>query len=153
MYFSPGWCLTPTLLLICSSFTRENGYPLLICSSLRTAQEFRGGYILEISPNLETFDPKIRQHPIGKPTHQQTATLRFGRLSQLFLDAMITYHMFPKKLWKTMSYKEMILFWRFLESERINILQNSLKPETINLHLSSRGTAWIFDSLSQRTMK
>ena len=32
-----GWCLTPTLLLICSSFTRENGYPLLICSS-RSAQ-------------------------------------------------------------------------------------------------------------------
>ncbi len=33
-----GWCLTPTLLLICSSFSRENGYPLLICSSLSTAQ-------------------------------------------------------------------------------------------------------------------
>ena len=29
---------TPTLLLICSSFSRENGYPLLICSSLSTAQ-------------------------------------------------------------------------------------------------------------------
>ena len=26
----PGWCSTPTYLLICSSFNRENGYPLLI---------------------------------------------------------------------------------------------------------------------------
>ena len=34
-----GWCLTLTLLLICSSFSRENGYPLLICSSLSTAQK------------------------------------------------------------------------------------------------------------------
>ena len=33
-----GWCSTPTLLLICSSFSRENGHPLLICSSLSTAQ-------------------------------------------------------------------------------------------------------------------
>ena len=33
-----GWCSTPTLLLICSSFSRENGYPLLVCSSLSTAQ-------------------------------------------------------------------------------------------------------------------
>ena len=35
-----GWCSTPTLLLICSSFSRENGHPLLICSSLSTAQIF-----------------------------------------------------------------------------------------------------------------
>ena len=28
----------PTLLLICSSFSRKGGYPLLICSSLSTAQ-------------------------------------------------------------------------------------------------------------------
>ena len=34
----PGWCSTPNQLLICSSFSRENGYPLLICSSLSTAQ-------------------------------------------------------------------------------------------------------------------
>ena len=33
-----GWCLTPTLLLICSSFSRENGHIFLICSSLSTAQ-------------------------------------------------------------------------------------------------------------------
>ncbi len=33
-----GWCLTPTLLLICSSFSRENCHLLLICSSLSTAQ-------------------------------------------------------------------------------------------------------------------
>ena len=35
----PGWCSTPTQLLICSSFNRENGHPLLICSSLSTAQK------------------------------------------------------------------------------------------------------------------
>ena len=35
---STGWCSTPTQLLICSSFNRENGHPLLICSSLSTAQ-------------------------------------------------------------------------------------------------------------------
>ena len=34
----PGWCSTPPQLLICSSFNRENGHPLLICSSLSTAQ-------------------------------------------------------------------------------------------------------------------
>ena len=33
-----GWCSTPNQLLICSSFSRENGHPLLICSSLSTAQ-------------------------------------------------------------------------------------------------------------------
>ena len=37
-----GWCSTPTLLLICSSFSRENGHPLLICSSLSTAQKSLG---------------------------------------------------------------------------------------------------------------
>ncbi len=35
-----GWCSTPTLLLICSSFSRENDYLLLICSSLSTSQFF-----------------------------------------------------------------------------------------------------------------
>ncbi len=33
-----GWCSTPTLLLICSSFNRENCHPSLICSSLSTAK-------------------------------------------------------------------------------------------------------------------
>ncbi len=38
-YFQKGWeifsgkCLTPSQLLICSSFSRENGHLLLICSS------------------------------------------------------------------------------------------------------------------------
>ena len=36
--YTTGWCSTPTLLLICSSFSRENGQPLLVCSSLITAQ-------------------------------------------------------------------------------------------------------------------
>ena len=41
LFFSPretGKCLTPTQLLICSSFSRENGHLLLICSSLSTSQ-------------------------------------------------------------------------------------------------------------------
>ena len=33
-----GWCSTPTWLLICSSFSREDGHPLFICSSLSIAQ-------------------------------------------------------------------------------------------------------------------
>ena len=33
-----GWCSTPTLLLICSSFSREIGHRLLIGLSLSTAQ-------------------------------------------------------------------------------------------------------------------
>ena len=33
-----GKCSTPTQLLICSSFSRENGHLLLICSSLSTTQ-------------------------------------------------------------------------------------------------------------------
>ena len=35
-----GWCSTPNQLLICSSFSREYGHPLLICSSLSTSQYF-----------------------------------------------------------------------------------------------------------------
>ena len=34
----PGLCSTPNQLLICSSFSRENSHPLLICSSLSTSQ-------------------------------------------------------------------------------------------------------------------
>ena len=33
-----GWCSTPTQLLICSPFSRENGHLLLICSSISTSQ-------------------------------------------------------------------------------------------------------------------
>ena len=36
-----GWCSTPTQLLICSSFSRENCHLLLICSSLSAAQAER----------------------------------------------------------------------------------------------------------------
>ena len=32
-----GWCSTQYQLLVCSSFSRENGHPLLICSSLSTS--------------------------------------------------------------------------------------------------------------------
>ena len=33
-----GWCSTPNQLLICSSFSREDCHPWLICSSLSTSQ-------------------------------------------------------------------------------------------------------------------
>ncbi len=33
-----GQCSTPAILLICSSFSREDGHLLLICSSLSTSQ-------------------------------------------------------------------------------------------------------------------
>ncbi len=39
-FWNSGKCLTPTQLLICSSFSRENGHLLLICSSLSTSQNF-----------------------------------------------------------------------------------------------------------------
>ena len=38
MNSNTGKCLTPTQLLICSSFSRENGHLLLVCSSLSTSQ-------------------------------------------------------------------------------------------------------------------
>ena len=37
---STGWCSTPTLLLICSSFSRESGRLFLICPSLSTPQVY-----------------------------------------------------------------------------------------------------------------
>lgn len=36
--YEAAWCSTPTLLLICSSFSAENGYPFLFCASLSRAQ-------------------------------------------------------------------------------------------------------------------
>ena len=36
--YEAAWCSTPTLLLICWSFSAENGYPYLFCSSLSRAQ-------------------------------------------------------------------------------------------------------------------
>ena len=53
----------PTLLLICSSFSRENGHPLLICSSLSTAQFYRTVLRLPSPPeaipqSTKGFQPK-----------------------------------------------------------------------------------------------
>ncbi len=52
---SSGWCSTPNQLLICSSFSRENGHPLLICSSLSTSQSFLSSIsrVLRSHPHLE----------------------------------------------------------------------------------------------------
>ncbi len=56
-----GWCLTPTLLLICSSFSRENGHIFLICSSLSTAQ-FKNSF--PKNPALQvTTDQLIKASP------------------------------------------------------------------------------------------
>ena len=52
-----GWCSTPTLLLICSSFSRENGYPFLICSSLSTAQLY-----IPMSMYTEPYDNPLKIH-------------------------------------------------------------------------------------------
>ena len=46
-----GWCSTPTQVLICSSFNRENGHPLLICSSLSRAQFFLSSAKSYIQPS------------------------------------------------------------------------------------------------------
>ena len=54
-----GWCSTPTQLLICSSFNRENGHPLFICSSLSTAQ-----LISESLLPIIIFQGKIWRLPI-----------------------------------------------------------------------------------------
>ena len=41
--FLTGWCSTPNLLLICFSFNRQNGHPLLICSSRYAAAQLMSG--------------------------------------------------------------------------------------------------------------
>ncbi len=58
-----GWCSTLTLLLICSSSSRENCHPLLICSSISTAQLLVGGF----SPtNFEKYAPVKLDHDFPK---------------------------------------------------------------------------------------
>ena len=51
-----GKCLTPTQLLICSSFSRENVHLLLICSSLSTTQTTtkRTIWVTGFTTNFET---------------------------------------------------------------------------------------------------
>ena len=54
--FLAGKCLTPTQLLICSSFSRENGHLLLICSSLSTSQlgQEKCGFFCGANPSDST---------------------------------------------------------------------------------------------------
>ena len=71
-----GKCLTPTQLLICSSFSRENGYLLLICSSLSTSllsPSFWGGafpYFLDDSSIIwhAWFFSQISINIVNSPT-------------------------------------------------------------------------------------
>ena len=61
-----GCCSTLTLLLVCSSFSRENGHPLLICSSLSTAQGrntiiFVVVFAPEISGTFITANPGFQE--------------------------------------------------------------------------------------------
>ena len=63
---SSGWCSTLTLLLICSSFSRENCHPLLICSSLSTAQSFFCQAAIHLANKLH-FSP-LRSH---SPAHRR----------------------------------------------------------------------------------
>ncbi len=67
-----GWCSTLSLLLICSSFSGENGHPLLICSSLSTTQlrnksgfsvKYRPFYLLWVGPSLRRRgDDSLKSH-------------------------------------------------------------------------------------------
>ena len=64
--YSTGWCSTPTLLLICSSFSRENGYPLLICSSLSTPQSRTS---CSIKVHLDVKCVKLEKTQPSNPIH------------------------------------------------------------------------------------
>ena len=78
-----GWCSTPTLLLICSSFSRENGHLFLICSSLSTAQiKFEIIVWREVEPliNASSFFGAIS---IYKTLYRCDMKLKPLRLSQI----------------------------------------------------------------------
>ena len=64
-----GWCSTLTMLLICSSFRRENGYPLLICSSLSTAQV--GKYTPYMDPSWEMQEKTLQQTNVWNDAKNQ----------------------------------------------------------------------------------
>ena len=97
-----GWCLTPTLLLICSSFSRENGHIFLICSSLSTAQFiFLPLETSVASTNLEIFPtyqsgkrPNLRKlshtQPTCFPQNQagqfKMESLFHGKIQKKYLD-------------------------------------------------------------------
>ncbi len=99
----PGWCSTPTLLLICSSFSRENGHPLLICSSLSTGQ-------LRLPSSLRPWywqfilivNPKAPSPPMETPLTLQTWHPETG------LQTVLTPHDIPRIL------REVCIFPGFL---------------------------------------
>ena len=65
-----GWCSTLTLLLICSSFSRESDHPLLICSSLSTAQLRNQWVFTPVLCGLSMFEG-IHSDRYGWPKHNQ----------------------------------------------------------------------------------
>ena len=70
-----GWCSTLTVLLICSSFSREYGHPLLICSSLSTAQQ--GISAIEFLHAL-----KCERHSLSGTSGQSAPTIMFIKLNE-----------------------------------------------------------------------
>ena len=79
-----GWCLTPTLLLICSSFSRGYYHPLLICSSLSTCQisnlkayyNFHSWFFFNHSCEMRTWNhPTYWYMPWAPKTHGKIKVL------------------------------------------------------------------------------
>ena len=67
-----GLCSTPNQLLICSSFSRENSHPLLICSSSSTSQLRVNRIFLRIT-NSPAFDGWFFPSPFGSGRVSLTA--------------------------------------------------------------------------------
>ena len=100
----PGWCLTPTLLLICSSFNRENGYPLLICSSLSTAQ-VKISIFTELELELQKESPK------GWLIHGFVPTVTVA----LSIKIMETKHMWIQFILIYLIYIYIFIFMEYME--------------------------------------
>ena len=73
----PGWCSTLILLLICSSFSRENGHPLFICSSLSMFFCF-----CWVFPPLQSSNPPVSLIHKGR-TNARQASEAFAASLQL----------------------------------------------------------------------
>ena len=97
-----GKCLTPTQLLICSSFSRENGHLLLICSSLSTSENhqlksavYGRGYV--IVPRRVTGVPAAHgrvQGAIGLIEHRRPSPWHTWHIGSL----LVMYETWSKEM-------------------------------------------------------
>ena len=95
-FYLAAWCLTPNQLLMCLSFSRENGHPLFICSSLSTSQLI------------------FREFPIG------FSQLEPQTISKLHLR-VATYETHPGihgRFWSSKSRKKKVPFPRFETAQK-----------------------------------